>query len=208
MSIVTLLVAAAGSSSVRTNHTAHGSVAAARAHGQPSLKALMEKPWLVGYMPVPELVLTAFEADFMGSIRLQMSGSMRVLAFAADGAARVAKSREVAGLLDVVAPFQETTVASLPEKGLSVMYGMVSPGNVLVVPPGFIVCATTADSQAASFVRQTFLCKGGACVENLTAIAGRVGGALVGETLNLKSTLEIVEKESAAVGSLQPVAAV
>ena len=43
---------------------------------------------------------------------------------------------------------------------------------------------------------------------NLTAIAGRVGGALVGETLNLKSTLEIVEKESAAVGSLQPVAAV
>ena len=175
-------------------------------HGQPSLKALMEKPWLVGYMP--GLVLTAFEADFMGTIRLQMSGSMRVLAFAADGAARVAKSREVAGLLDVVALFQETTVASLPEKGLSVMYGMVSPGNVLVVPPGFIVCATTADSQAASFVRQSFLCKGGACVENLTAIAGRVGGALVGETLNLKSTLEIVEKESAAVGSLQPVAAV
>ena len=172
----------------------------------PSVKAVIDSTYLWGYTP------TVFDADLepscLGSARVILAGSLSVLAVSASSLKQFLPSQvEIADdeALMVVAKtwfmklgdtktedFSQDNLTKWKEAGLEMHHKTVTAGQVLVVPPGWMVAVVSGSGRAdcISGVRKSFLpCCPVAC-RNLEIVSSSLGSESTALATTLASTVE------------------
>lgn len=147
----------------------------------PSLKAATQDPWFFGYTAT--LASADFESDFLGSLRWQLTGSVKLIMIPVTSLLKVVPKDGVGTkkawadrAREALRGLSEEVAKAWHEKGAQLFIAEASENSVIYTPPGWLVFTKVTSDDHVAGLRQSVLANTAAAEQNMKEMASLAPG--------------------------------
>lgn len=170
-----------------TSHLFDGAAITSEDGLVPSLWSVCSTVTVNGYLGTA--VGASYEPCFLSSLRLVVDGSLHVLMASIEQLSAHLKSEDIEHHIQMMGELSEEKMKALPKDML--YKGIVSKGQLLVTPPGYVTLWASAGLENCAFIRNQFVPRGGRA-EHLSLVASCMASTAGDDRQQQQSLLDLL----------------